>query len=308
MNLISFPGRTGDLQKCGGPKIRDIGSVDGPVLAFGGPYSNLQALEALRRQAEALGIAAARIFCTGDIVAYGADPAATVALIRDWGVQVAAGNCEQALAADEEGCGCGFDAGTQCDLDARAWYAFTAERIDYDTRAWMARLPEVIRFRLGGRRVAVLHGAFSTINRFVFASTSGAVKRNEARMADADLVIAGHSGLPFTTALSGGPLWHNPGAVGLPANDGTPDVWYSILTPQGDGALAIGHYRLAYDCFEAARRMRAVSLPEGYARALETGLWPSDDILPDAEKALAGIPLNARRLGGLFATRTAALG
>ena len=36
-----------------------------------------------------------------------------------------------------------------------------------------------------------------------------------------DAIIGGHSGLPFTQTL-GSRLWHNPGAIGMPANDGTP--------------------------------------------------------------------------------------
>ena len=41
-----------------------------PVLVFGGPYSNVRALMALRARADEVGIDASRIFCTGDIVAY----------------------------------------------------------------------------------------------------------------------------------------------------------------------------------------------------------------------------------------------
>ena len=36
-----------------------------------------------------------------------------------------------------------------------------------------------------------------------------------------DGVIGGHCGLPFTKVV-GDRLWHNPGAIGMPANDGTP--------------------------------------------------------------------------------------
>ena len=39
--------------------------------------------------------------------------------------------------------------------------------------------------------------------------------------------------------------------------------------------------------------MRAAGLPAGYADALETGLWPSLDVLPPAERAAAGRPIEA---------------
>ena len=66
----------------------------------------------MRSRADALAIPPERCFCTGDVVAYGADPAMSIELIRDWGVNVIAGNCELALADAAFNCGCGFQAGS----------------------------------------------------------------------------------------------------------------------------------------------------------------------------------------------------
>jgi len=41
-----------------------------------------------------------------------------------------------------------------------------------------------------------------------------------------------------------------------------------------------------------AAKMRQRGLPEGYAAALETGLWPSCDILPATELATRGRQLD----------------
>ena len=81
--------------------------MDGPVLVFGGPYSNLEATEAMLAEARRLAIPPARILCTGDIVAYGADALATVAAVRASGIHAIMGNCEESLAANSENCGCG---------------------------------------------------------------------------------------------------------------------------------------------------------------------------------------------------------
>jgi hypothetical protein len=81
-------------------------------------------------------------------------------------------------------------------------------------------------------------------------------------------------------------LWHNSGVIGMPANDGTPRVWYLVLTPTKDG-VSISHHALNYD-HAAAARMRAEPLPAGYAHCLETGLWRSLDVLPGQEKAATG--------------------
>lgn len=264
--------------------------ADGPVLCFGGPYSNLQATEALLAEARRLGVPPARIVCTGDVAAYGADPAATLDLVMGSGVAVVAGNCEESLAESAADCGCGFAEGTACDLLSRAWYAHAAARIAPRHRAWMAALPRRLVLELGGRRLAVLHGGAAETNRFLFSSAPGAALAAEIAATGCDGAVAGHCGMPFTR-LVGRALWHNAGAVGMPADDGTPRVWFSVLRPEEGGALRIEHLPLRYDHAAAAAAMRAARLPEGYAAALASGAWPSCDVLPPAERARRGRPL-----------------
>jgi hypothetical protein len=62
------------------------------AVVFGGPYSNLEATRAVLDEATRLSISADRIICTGDVVAYGADAAATVDLVRDRVGHVVMGN------------------------------------------------------------------------------------------------------------------------------------------------------------------------------------------------------------------------
>lgn len=259
---------------------------DGPVLIFGGCYGNLEATRALQAEAQRLLIPPERTICTGDVVAYCADPAATVALVRAWGVHVVMGNCEESLGWRKEDCGCGFAEDTACHRLAAAWYAYADAEITEEQRQWMRSLPRRIDLLLAGRRLAVVHGAVDSINRFVFASTPWPEKERQIALAGGDGVISGHSGLPFTEA-HGGKLWHNSGAIGMPADDGTTRVWYSLLVPAA-GGVEIHAMPLAYDAGAAARKMRAQGLPEGYATALETGLWPSCDVLPAAELAKRG--------------------
>src|SRR5258706_13454825 len=117
----------------------------------------------------------------------------------------------------------------------------------------MAALPRKIRFALGGRRLAAIHGAVSRINRFVFASTPAEEKLAEIALSGAEGVMGGHCGLPFAD-VPGGRLWCNAGTVGMPANDGTPRVWYALLTPQAEG-LSVAVRPLAYDHAAAAAKM-----------------------------------------------------
>jgi uncharacterized radical SAM superfamily Fe-S cluster-containing enzyme len=263
--------------------------MDGPVLVFGGPYSNLEATQAVLAEARRRGIPPRRVICTGDVVAYGADARATLDLVRGAGIPVVMGNCEESLAASAADCGCGYAEGSACDAMAAEWYAHADRSLGAEHRAWMAGLPRRLDIELGGKRLAVVHGSVRQINRFVFASTPPAVKREELEAAGCDGVIGGHCGLPFTETIDGR-LWHNSGAIGMPANDGTPRVWFSVLAPTADG-IAVEHGALSYDHTAAAAKMRAARLPEGYAAALETGLWPSCDVLPAKELGARAVAL-----------------
>jgi len=57
-----------------------------PVLIFGGCYGNLQATQALLAEAARRRIPPGRMICTGDVVAYRANPVETVALVRAAGL------------------------------------------------------------------------------------------------------------------------------------------------------------------------------------------------------------------------------
>jgi diadenosine tetraphosphatase ApaH/serine/threonine PP2A family protein phosphatase len=267
-----------------------IALAPGPVLVFGGPYSNLAATVAMRAVAAERGIPPQNCICTGDVVAYCAHPEETVAFVRDWGIPVVAGNCEESLGTAADDCGCGFDEGSACSTLSVQWYRYADRSISPESRRWMRALPGRLDFRLGGRAFCVVHGSVSQVNRFVFASTPTADKLAELALTDADVVIGGHSGIPFGQRLDERRAWLNAGVIGLPANDGTPDGWYLLLTAAGDDVTASLH-RLHYDAGSAAAAMRAQGLDNAYAATLLDGLWPSEDVLPEEERRARGRPL-----------------
>ena len=273
---------------------RDLGPRDGAVFVFGGPVSNLEATRAALAAAERHGIPPARTICTGDVVAYCADPQATVDAIRAAGVHTVMGNCEESLGERADDCGCNFAAGSACDALSGAWYAHADRHLTDAARTWMRDLPRVLRFRVGEVRFAAVHGSPTQINGWVFASTDADAKRAHLRALGVDALVAGHAGVPFADEPGEG-LWVNAGSVGMPANDGTPRGWYALLVPEGAG-VRVELHALSYDHAGAAARMRAERLPDAYARALETGRWPSEDVLPAAERAQAGAALPETRM------------
>ena len=204
-----------------------------------------------------------------------------------------AGNCEEQLAAGGTDCGCGFEEGSTCDLLAKGWYPYANARLSAESRDWMKQLPAAFAFTFGGLRFQAVHGGISQSNKFVFGSQVDALA-TEFETSDADVVIAGHCGLPFI-AKSGPRAWFNPGVIGMPANDGTPDVWFGLIAATGTG-VQLETRRLSYDYAEAAAALRRSGHANSYARTLLTGVWPSLDILPGAERAATGRRLKSQKL------------
>lgn len=261
--------------------VQDLGVLSGEVMVFGGPYSNLQATQALIAAAGARGIPAARCICTGDVVAYCADCAATLAAIRDFGCPVVAGNCEKQLAAGAADCGCGFGEGTECDVLSAGWYAYATACVGAADRVWMQGLPDIVTFHHDGRRVAVVHGAATDVARFLWPTSTEAEFRAEIAAVEAaagmvDRVIAGHAGLAFARDI-GAVQWINAGVIGMPPHDGRPETRYAVLSGEG-----VVFHRLGYDHDAAHAAMQRAGLTQGYDQALQSGFWPSEDILPRA--------------------------
>lgn len=267
----------------------DIGTITEPLLVFGGPYSNLAATQAMRARAEQLAIPPERVICTGDLIAYCARPQETADLVRDWGIHLVMGNCEESLARSAPDCGCGFEPGTACSALSAEWYNYATLHIDGDTRSWFATLPRALRLNFRRRSFQVVHGTPTQTNRFVFASTSRKEKRRELERITCDGLIAGHCGIPFGEKIDDR-VWLNAGVIGMPANDGTPDGWYMILDHTDDRCHCQWH-RLYYPTEQTAAEMQAAGLRCGYADTITTGLWPSEDVLPAQEKEQRGQPL-----------------
>lgn len=104
----------------------------------------------------------------------------------------------------------------------------------------------------------------------------------ELALATEQNIIAGHTGIPFTKKI-GNRRWHNSGAVGMPANDGTARTWFSVLK----GGVFF-HSALQYNFEATIAKMHQANLALGYEQCLSSGLWPSVDVLPALERKVSG--------------------
>lgn len=268
---------------------KNIGRLTGKVLVFGGVYSNFQSLEELYQIAKSENISPQNIICTGDIVGYCAAPSECLDFIEKWGIHGIQGNVEQNLINGTDDCGCNFEEGSRCDIFSKLWFPFAMMRMTARNMAYLEQLPEKISFEYADKKIDVIHGSYENISEFVFKSTDWSVKKYNFDQTNADVILAGHCGLPFADVQKG-QYWLNAGVIGMPANDGTARVWYLILD-DAEGQFSYQFHSYEYESFEANQLMLENGLPFSYSETLLTGLWDNNEILPDEETALQGVPI-----------------
>lgn len=267
-------------------EIAHISKLSGKTLVFGGVYSNLQALEALKQIAEKEHIAPENCICTGDIVGYCAQPEETVQLFKLWGAKSIVGNVEIQLREKAEDCGCEFKEGSRCDGFSQLWYPFAQSKLSENSLDFLKTLPNNLHFEFAKKKVTVLHGSYFNVSEFIFKSTPWTVKQPNFETTNADVIIAGHCGLPFHD-LEGDKIWLNPGVIGMPANDGSPSVWYAILDDSTE-TFSFSHKTLEYNYKLTSKLMQNGLLPKEYSRTIVTGIWDNTEILPPIETGLQG--------------------
>ena len=267
-------------------KTNNIGSFNEDIFVFGGVYSNLQALRTVKALAEERGFRPKQIICTGDIIAYCANPVECVDLLEDWGVHAIAGNVELNLRDESDDCGCNFNEGSRCDVFSRQWYPYAKEAITDKNKAYIHSLPEFLDLDFHGKKVKIVHGSYHNISEFVFQSSPDELFDKNFEDSGAEIIVAGHCGIPFERKTKKG-HWINAGVIGMPANDGTARTWCGILGLT-QNKPSFEFIELNYDHATASKRMLEAGLPSSYANTLINGIWDNCEILPPEETALQG--------------------
>ncbi|MGE5175085.1 MAG: metallophosphoesterase family protein [Hyphomicrobiales bacterium] len=262
-------------------RVADFGAIDGAFAALGGPYNNHLALRAALEDARARG--ATRLFCLGDLGGFGPHPDRIQPILDAFGVATIAGNYDRSLAERLADCGCGYTHPSDNHF-AQLSYDYTNRRTPGAERDRLAALPSLGRFTRNGRRVLLCHGSPRRINEFLWESASSdAFLMRLAREAAADVVLCTHTGLHWQRRLPDGARFVNVGAVGRPANDGSPRVWYAFF---GAGAEEAAFVPVAYDHEALAREMEAERIPAEFVETIRTGWWTTClEILPGKERA-----------------------
>lgn len=254
------------------------------VALFGGVYSNYLALAALLEDAPRRGVD--RIYCLGDLGAFGPHPDKVFPLLRETQIGVVQGNYDNSVGNNLADCQCGYT-DPKDNHFARLSYDYTFRNTAPENKRWMRDLPSEIRLELNGARVLLCHGSPRQTNEFLWETTTSiAFLEKLCADFDADIIVGTHTGLHWHRALPSGRHFINCGAIGRPANDGRTCVWYTLLSIDGARKISVEFIPLEYDHERLAIEMRAECLPEEFVQTIETGWWSTClEVLPMKERA-----------------------
>ena len=233
------------------------------VTVFGDIHANLPALEAVLRDIDARGLT--NLYCLGDLVGYGTFPNEVVEIIRARNIPTLMGNYDQGVGHDSDDCGCAYRTPQARALGERS-IAWTNAHTSAENKAFLRALPAQIPLTLGDLRVMLVHGSPRKVNEYLYADRPDASFERLLDLVSADVLMCGHTHLPYHKALPSGRHEINAGSVGKP-KDGDPRAGYAVLRASGRD-LRVEFARVAYDVEQAAQAIEATEMPREFAGML----------------------------------------
>jgi putative phosphoesterase len=207
--------------------------------------------------------------CLGDLVGYGARPNETIDLVRERGIPTIMGNYDDGVGFDRDDCGCSYKDDGERER-GQASLMWSRGVVDAGRKAFLQGFVPELRREVNGVRIRFVHGSPRRMNEYLFEDRDEGSLRRIAAMADADVLVFGHTHRPWHREIDG-VLFVNTGSVGKP-KDGDPRACWVLLTIREDGTVEVDTRRVDYDIATMAAAIRlADGLPDHFAGDIETG-------------------------------------
>jgi putative phosphoesterase len=202
------------------------------------------------------------LWVIGDLVNYGPEPKEVVAWAQEHAHVVIRGNHNHAV---------GFATDPRCSPPyktiAAETGAFSSSVLNHDEKTYLERLPLSVDRRLGRQTFHLCHATPSN-PLFGYKDTDDATWQAEVESTSADVVIVGHTHVPFVHRFETQRIM-NPGSIGQPKT-GTPEACYGVWE---DGRLELKRY--FYPLAQAEAEIRDLPISQGVKDdlifALKTG-------------------------------------
>jgi predicted phosphodiesterase len=233
---------------------------------FGDIHANLPALQAVLQDMDQRSLVDR--YCLGDLVGYGVNPNEVVSIIRSSKIPTLIGNYDQGVGSSSDDCGCAYKDETAKILGQRS-INWTNHHTLAENKEFMRMLPHQHRISLGDLGVVLVHGSPRRVNEYLYEDRPDSSLERLLDMVEAEILVCGHTHIPYHRILPSGRHVINAGSVGKP-KDGDPRSCYVVLEAEGR-KLNVQFIRVAYDIESAARAIEAADMPDEFAQMLRTG-------------------------------------
>lgn len=240
------------------------------VTVFGDIHANLPALEAVLADIQARGLG--NLHCLGDLVGYGTFPNEVTGIIRQRAIPTLMGNYDQGVGHSSDDCGCAYKTEVERERGEQS-IAWSNANTSDENKAFLRALTAHIPLRLGDLSVLLVHGSPRKINEYLFEDRPDEYFERIMDAARADVLLCGHTHLPYHKVLPSGRQIINAGSVGKP-KDRDPRACYVVLRAAAR-ALNVEFIRVPYDIERTARAIEQTPLnggmPHVFAQMLRAG-------------------------------------
>ncbi|HEY7288514.1 MAG TPA: metallophosphoesterase family protein [Vicinamibacterales bacterium] len=202
------------------------------------------------------------LWVLGDLVTYGPEPERVVRAIRERAEMVVRGNHDHAV---------GYDVDPRCSPPFRGMAEATRQlalkTLSDDDRRYLRELPLTASAECGSQRFFLCHATPSD-PLFAYCPPDSPAWVAEASAVDADVILVGHTHLPFIRPVEGRTVI-NPGSLGQPKAGG-PEASYAVWD---DGRITLR--KIKYPVERTVAKLGELGLPAEIVAALrhllETG-------------------------------------
>jgi putative phosphoesterase len=242
----------------------------GRIAIFSDIHANLPALEAVLADMDRRGLVDR--YCLGDLVGYATFPNEVIETIRELRIPCIMGNYDLGVGNSSAECGCAYK-DAHAEALGRRSIAWSNSHTSEGNKAFLRDLPSQIPLPLGDLRVVLVHGSPRKVNEYLYEDRPDASLERLLDLAQADVLVCGHTHIPYHRHLPSGRHVINDGSVGKP-KDGNPSACYVVMEAAGPD-LRVEFIRVPYDAESAARAIEATSdpdlMPHEYATMLREG-------------------------------------
>ena len=260
-------------------------------------HGNMAALEAVWDDIRRQGVD--QVYCLGDLVGYGPFPNEVIKFVQQNNIPTVLGCWDEGIGMEHEDCGCKFI--TEEDAEhGHAAFEWTRSRITASNRKFLSNLDFAHRMpATPAGTLLFVHGSPRSTSEYLIESTHDLILFERAAAGDCDVLICGHTHVPFVRQIDGAmrvtaelgvkdaiqkslgfvkknapteiylqpKLLINAGSVGEPRHGG-PEATYVLFNTNSRAVEIRG---VVYDVDTTVKALRRSGLPDIFASRLLRG-------------------------------------